>query len=456
MGAPKLEAEPVRHKILIAEDQLDIFNIVKFTLESEYSFDILWASDGFKAIEILNANRDIQLVLCDHTMEPGNARTVYEWIKDQNLEIPFVFTSGTDVTNFQGFEEAGDSVKGVKKKNLLGKLPELIQAFFEVDVKIPPKEFTGISVETLLTFERLHEDIYIQLSSGRYLKYYSSEDSVNNQDVNKLRKKEVKKLYLKKQALSWIKRELVDNFPEVVEGKVKLENLLLRKPVTEEKLKVTSPFEYEKEFLDEVEAQRDRTLKKISMNPRLRALLKRLKISKDDYYQDHITLLCNIACAIAKNLDWTKPETMEKIIYAAYIHDVLFADHTHLAEIRDIHYFEKIKSKLSDYEQKMFLENPQYVTQIAKEDPKSPPDVDKILLEHRELPDGSGFPRGLKHHQFSPLSCLFIIAHDFVDELYMNPALTMQEYMVIAKRRFKGASFEKVILAIGKSGNASL
>ncbi len=451
MAAPKIEPQ-MRHKILLAEDQPDIVNIVRFALESEYNFDIFTAKDGYEAMEIINQHKDLNLIICDHTMEPGNAKTVYDFIKDQNLDIPFVFTSGEQVQNFKGFEEAKE-VKGVNKKQLLEKLPDLIQVFFEVDVKVPPKDFTGITVETLLSFKQLHEDVYIQLSSGRYLKYYSQSDSVVLDDVDKLKKKKVERLYLKKQALNWMRRELINHFPEIVSGKTDLGKLQLTRPIMEEKLVVSSPFEYEKEFLDQVENERAATLKKISMNPRLRGLLKRLKIAKEQYYQDHILLLCNIGCAIAKNLDWAKNETMEKIIYAAYLHDILFSDLTHLAEIKDIHHFNEIKHSMSDYEQKTFLENPNYVTQIAREDSKAPPDVETILLQHRELPDGSGFPRGLKHNQMNALACLFIVAHDFVDELYMNPKLLIPEYIKIAKKRFKGSHFEKIILAIGKTGN---
>lgn len=455
MAAPKLETADIRHKVLLAEDQTDIVNIIRFAIESDYNFDIYHAKTGFEAIEIINKNKDLSLILCDHSMDPGNARTVYDFLKDQELDIPFVFTSGETVQNFKGFEEA-EEVKGVNKKQLLQKLPEIVQAFFEVDMKVPPKEFTGIGVETLLAFTQLHEDVYIQLSSGRYLKYYSQSDSLDIADINHLRRKGVSKLFLKQESLTWMKREVVENFPDIVEGKTQLGQLQLRNQVYEEKVTVSSPFEYEKEFLQEVEAERDATLRKISMNPRLRALLKRLKLSKDQYYNEHINLLCNISCSIAKNMNWSTSETMQKMIYASYLHDILFADHTHLAEIRDIHQFENEKGNLSDYERKVFLENPNYVTQIAREDSKAPADVEHILLQHRELPDGSGFPRGLKHHQMNAMACLFIIAHDFVDELYMDSNLGLQDYVKKAREKFKGSHFDKITMAILNTGNAGL
>ena len=41
---------------------------------------------------------------------------------------------------------------------------------------------------------------------------------------------------------------------------------------------------------------------------------------------------------------------------------------------------------------------------------KIPPDVDRLILEHHEMPNGDGFPRGLSGTQISPLSCAFILS----------------------------------------------
>jgi response regulator RpfG family c-di-GMP phosphodiesterase len=50
-----------------------------------------------------------------------------------------------------------------------------------------------------------------------------------------------------------------------------------------------------------------------------------------------------------------------------------------------------------------------------------PPDVDQIILHHHEKPDGSGFPAGINHRSFTPLSALFVLAHDFVDYFIERP-----------------------------------
>ncbi len=43
-----------------------------------------------------------------------------------------------------------------------------------------------------------------------------------------------------------------------------------------------------------------------------------------------------------------------------------------------------------------------------------PPDVDIIVSEHHERPDGTGFPQRKGYAALAPLSSVFIVAHDLV------------------------------------------
>ena len=47
-------------------------------------------------------------------------------------------------------------------------------------------------------------------------------------------------------------------------------------------------------------------------------------------------------------------------------------------------------------------------------------EVKRIISEHHELPNGKGYPRGLTATQVSPLSALFIVAHQIANCLYRN------------------------------------
>ena len=140
--------------------------------------------------------------------------------------------------------------------------------------------------------------------------------------------------------------------------------------------------------------------------------------------------------------------TIEKLIYVAYLHDVRFLEQPHLARIADYDEFKEKKSMLSIVEQKMYLEAPAYSVMIASEDAQNSPDVEKILSQQKERPEGNGYPAGLKYPQLSPLSCLFIICHEFVDYILTEPNWSFREFVVRSRPVYKGPYFAKILQAV--------
>jgi len=55
--------------------------------------------------------------------------------------------------------------------------------------------------------------------------------------------------------------------------------------------------------------------------------------------------------------------------------------------------------------------HPTHAAALVREFKQLPADVDVIVEQHHELPDGTGFPAGLKHQKISPITAVFILAH---------------------------------------------
>jgi len=66
----------------------------------------------------------------------------------------------------------------------------------------------------------------------------------------------------------------------------------------------------------------------------------------------------------------------------------------------------------------------------------------------KERPDGSGFPNALRSHQLAPLTCLFILCHEFVDYILVEPKWSFREFVVRARPTFKGPYFAKILQAM--------
>ena len=80
--------------ILLAEDDADVRNIVKISLEG-HGYTVIEAVDGIDAINKFNENKDrIQLLLLDVIMPAKNGKEVYKTIKNTIPNIKAIFMSG--------------------------------------------------------------------------------------------------------------------------------------------------------------------------------------------------------------------------------------------------------------------------------------------------------------------------------------------------------------------------
>src|SRR6185312_15892576 len=100
-----------------------------------------------------------------------------------------------------------------------------------------------------------------------------------------------------------------------------------------------------------------------------------------------------IACAIATQMDWASDSTFQKLTLAAFLHDITLSNHE-LAQCDTVQ--EAIDKKtFTEAEIAGFRVHPAKGAEIARQFQEVPPDVDVIILQHHERPDGSGFPRGI-------------------------------------------------------------
>ncbi|WP_192954661.1 HD-GYP domain-containing protein [Gallaecimonas mangrovi] len=68
---------------------------------------------------------------------------------------------------------------------------------------------------------------------------------------------------------------------------------------------------------------------------------------------------------------------------------------------------------LTDAEQQLLQQHPQYGLEIVKTLTDFPADVLNIIAQHHEAIDGSGYPKGLKKEQITPLARLVAVANEY-------------------------------------------
>ena len=74
-----------------------------------------------------------------------------------------------------------------------------------------------------------------------------------------------------------------------------------------------------------------------------------------------------------------------------------------------------------------------------------PSDVDIIVLQHHERPNGTGFPKGLRSNQIAPLASVFIVAHDIVDQLTATAGqFDLKKFVKNTEALYQNATFKKI------------
>lgn len=203
-------------------------------------------------------------------------------------------------------------------------------------------------------------------------------------------------------------------------------------------------------FRSQVHERMGVMVKTLVLRRNLQKLFDRLDMRQIDhqYLKQHIHLLAEVMCGLGTTLGWVSEATMDKLIYVAYLHDARYFSMPKLAKIQSKKEFEKIKKTLTPDEQNVFLEGPLYSSELARQDIESYPDTAKILIQQKELPDGSGFPYAITTSQFIPLSCLFIVSHYFVDYVLSNPDWSVTDFVKTHQKFLKGMYFQKIFQAM--------
>ncbi len=184
-------------------------------------------------------------------------------------------------------------------------------------------------------------------------------------------------------------------------------------------------------------------LKLVDKNPNLSKTISQSNEVTSQYIASHSLLLGETLVGMAHRIGWTSPGTYLRLVLASLIHDLTLSNDK-LAKIRDLN-----TPGLTNNEKNEILEHPKKSAELVLKFKEIPADLEKIILEHHENNDGTGFPNQLTHTQIQPLSCLFIIGHDFLDFYLDNPEKsTFEEFCKLRANKYTHGNFKKIFNAL--------
>lgn len=325
-----------------------------------------------------------------------------------------------------------------------------------------PESRCRIRTKILLSVSPLKGDIYIRLSESKFVKLFSQGDVFDRSDLEKYaEKKGVQYLYIKHNECALFAAKYKEDLEKLLKTPTtSLAQVILSAETVHETVQsLVRTIGFTPEVQEIVKTQVALTMKAIEGNLTLSDLLAKLKGNQGRYLSAHSHLAAYFACALAAQLKWGSEQTFVKLNLACFIHDITLENHALAAEksVNEV----QLNKTYSAEEVKAFQDHARHAAGLVSNFTEVPPDVDTIVAQHHELPDGTGFPQGLNHTRIAPLTAIFIVAHDMAQWAMAHGfEFDGEQFLARNGEKYVGSQFKKIVAALQamadfKSGGAA-
>jgi response regulator RpfG family c-di-GMP phosphodiesterase len=435
-------------KILILEDSPQLIDRIAFLLESVSGVSLEKASTREEAQAIVEAYAGpVDLLILDYHKSALPALQELSKLTSHVDCIVCVQDRRTLPTN-PGFK----ILSYIERKSMANLLLLTVENWrnerLEKDAVLEHAKYCRIKTNLLIDVSPLNSDIYVKLSDTKYLKLFSEGDVFTSEDLSRYaQQKKIEYMYLLKETCHEFIEKYVTYLDQLINSSkiIPVETIAkMHTSVTESVYELTAKLGFTKEVQSMARAQVALTVKSMGKKPALKDVLQRLEAQTGSYVSDHSFLTGYIACGIASNLEWSSEATYHKLMLAAFMHDIVLNDQLAACESED----DAINLGITEAELNAFKKHPIKVSDMIRLMTDVPPDVDAIVQQHHELPNGQGFPRKISATHISPLSAIFILAHDMAKVAYhQKDHFDLNVFLKDIPERYPQNLFKKLIVS---------
>jgi HD-GYP domain-containing protein (c-di-GMP phosphodiesterase class II) len=439
--------------ILLIEDNPEVTPVILPLLDERLEAVVKEAYSIQEGIELLEKPREyFDLVVCDYH---GQSTSLLKCLLHLCTQVPCIVFSDETYSIGDAFQiQIPGSNETITRShlaaNLNARIDLLLKKGFFKERKTLDSDFIRASTKRLFLATHIQSDVYIRNRDNRYIKLVREKEHFESSSLEKyLSEFSIDYFYIRKDQSN----EIINHHIQVLDKLQEAEPISSAdaKLATETTLEVIQDLSHKIGFTAEVQDLAKKsvhlTLKVIGAKPRLSTILTKLKSDEGKYISSHSFMLAELSCAIACSIGWKSAPTFLKLTLASFIHDLPIKENR-IAAYRTIEEAQE-DSQMSSDDLLTFKLHPIHAAEFARQFHEIPPDVDTILSQHHEQPDGTGFPRRAFHHQLSPLSCLFIVAHDLLHFFLNNPeGSTVDTFIKNRKEKYKAGIFRKIIIGL--------
>jgi response regulator RpfG family c-di-GMP phosphodiesterase len=413
-------------KVLYVEDNEEIQEIYGTLIKNTFQCEVILSSAEDEAIGHIEKDPEIKVVITDIYLESGNGINIYKYLESKLLlgKITFVFLSGypkedalAGIPNFEQASEMNVFLEKPVKKATFNELLRYIPVQAKKDETF--QDYFPVSLNMLRFLNVLPVNLFVCLSGSNFVKIFNEGDTLKkSRNEYRLEKYEGKLC---------IQKEDFDKFSEYfLKVAEKIFEAAKRKKTTKgmlaDEMDIHSIL-HRKILHSGISPQLAETCKSFAIHSideikkveSLKMLLDKL-INKGPFLFEHSMLTLYFTSIMLNELKWVSNTSQFKLAIVCLFHDISLPDDEDYSELEILNLKPNIiKSKYPKY-----FSHPVNSAIILDQIKGLPADTTAIVLQHHELPDGSGFPYGLNGNEIFPLSCLFNACHHLVAHLFMK------------------------------------
>ena len=295
-------------------------------------------------------------------------------------------------------------------------------------------------------------DTYIKIGESKFIKIGEQNSIVTKEQIDRFLEKGIDFFYLNKDQFNDFLNSSIKNLMDELDnndlGTDEVISLHLNSiKQVQEVVKTVGVKQPVIELTDKVAGSVNKALSK---EKNLKSFLKNL-VHKENYFFEHSNIINYLCGAMVKELGWDKERATKRFITVSMFFDISLND-PKLAVIQNI--TDSEYSAITKDEQKEILNHIKKSIEIVSKSKSIIGDEFKIIEQHHEKPDGSGFPKGLNASQIPPQSAVFIIAHEFAYQLIRAGGpdkLSSSKILDKMGRTYGDGNFEKPYNALKKA-----
>lgn len=371
----------------------------------------------------------------------GSPVSVKSYITNAILQQPFTnFIVQTPLLPEEFKKAVMESIEWVKQEE-----------FEESILEFSRDDLHKMRLRNFYMFEQLPYDVYLELTPTKFGKVITKNKVYSQQLIQNYSRKNIKYLYLRKDDHLKFLDVSIKNLLKIYDAKLTdrkkyivlhlktmffIHQFIKTLSVSDDIVKLTNQF---------IDTSRDVVKSQEGMCDLMDMLAENANMT----FAEHSLATAYVCESILYHMGWSADMSRDKLLLASILQDISL-NNDEMIKIRSLN--DPNFKMLSEEDQLEFKNHPLKAAQLSTFF-SGFSDVDFILNEQHEHPTGDGFPKGLNSSGLTTISCIFILANNFVTRVATSnkgPG-TYKEILGSMKRVYSTGNFKDPLKALEKS-----